>query len=189
MIEMYDDGTNGDETAGDKIFTTEVEFPKFSSFRVQYKYGINYGDDDNNQGGNDNENGVGADHFVTLTSNLVSATVVNSFGVMGDHDITEIVTGIEEVEGAVPTAYELEQNYPNPFNPTTMIRFSIPEANTVTLKIYNMLGQEVTELLSEYKSAGKYEVSFDASQLSSGMYIYSIQSGNFISTKKMMLLK
>ena len=89
----------------------------------------------------------------------------------------------------IPEVYALSQNYPNPFNPSTVINFSIPESGLVTLKIYNVLGQEVVELVNDVKSAGSYEVTFDASNLTSGMYVYTITSGNYSATKKMMLLK
>ncbi len=86
--------------------------------------------------------------------------------------------------------------FSNPFNPSTIINFSIPESGLVTLKIFNILGQEVVELINEVKSAGSYGVSFDANsqngngkQLTSGLYIYKLQVGDFIASKKMMLIK
>ncbi|MDT3695209.1 MAG: T9SS type A sorting domain-containing protein [Ignavibacterium sp.] len=85
--------------------------------------------------------------------------------------------------------FELSQNFPNPFNPNTTIRYQIPKSGNVTLKIYDVLGAEVTTLVNEEKVAGKYEVSFNASKLASGVYIYRIQAGDFISSKKMILLK
>jgi hypothetical protein len=97
-------------------------------------------------------------------------------------------TGIEEVAG-IPTAYKLEQNYPNPFNPSTVINFTIPKSGNVTLKVYNALGQEVATLVNEYKDASNYKVSFNASKLASGIYIYTINAGDFTQSKKMMLLK
>ena len=93
MIPLFDDGTNGDETASDGIFSANVTFPQYTGFRIQYKYGINYGDAANNQGGNDNENGVGADHFITMTADLASAKVENVFGMMGDHELVDVATG------------------------------------------------------------------------------------------------
>ncbi|MBK7630757.1 MAG: T9SS type A sorting domain-containing protein [Ignavibacteriales bacterium] len=86
-------------------------------------------------------------------------------------------------------AYELGQNYPNPFNPSTTIRFSVPEAGLVTLKVYNLLGEEVATLLNNEQAAGVYEANFDASRLSSGIYFYTLEAKNFTSTKKMVLLK
>lgn len=90
---------------------------------------------------------------------------------------------------SVPTEYSLSQNYPNPFNPTTSIEFSVPEAENVRIKIYDMLGKEVTKLLDEKKSPGKYRVTFDASSLASGTYIYRIETPSFVESKKMILLK
>jgi hypothetical protein len=101
------------------------------------------------------------------------------------------------LEYAQPTEYKLEQNYPNPFNPTTKIRYSIPNVEThndaslrnVTLKIYDILGDEVATLVNEKKEAGYYEIEFNASSIASGVYIYRLQSGSFTSSKKMMVLK
>ena len=85
--------------------------------------------------------------------------------------------------------FRLEQNYPNPFNPSTIINYSIPRATFVTLNVYNVLGEKVETLVSENKPAGNYSVNFNASKLSSGVYFYRINAGNFIQTKKLMVLK
>jgi hypothetical protein len=85
--------------------------------------------------------------------------------------------------------YALNQNYPNPFNPTTIISYQIPKDGLVTVKIYDILGNEVKTLANGYKTIGKYSVSFDASRLASGVYFYQLRSNGFVSTKKMMLLK
>ncbi|NWG29452.1 MAG: T9SS type A sorting domain-containing protein [Ignavibacteriaceae bacterium] len=87
------------------------------------------------------------------------------------------------------TDYKLQQNYPNPFNPTTSISFSIPKNGFVTLKVYDILGKEVAELVNEIKEAGNYSVTFNASELPSGIYFYTLTSGNFTATKKLILLK
>ncbi len=89
----------------------------------------------------------------------------------------------------IPITYELSNNFPNPFNPSTTIRYQIPQDGIVTLKIYDILGREVATLVNEEKVAGKYEVNFNASSLASGVYIYKIQSGSFVNSKKMILLK
>jgi|GEM_PF-5683953 len=89
----------------------------------------------------------------------------------------------------LPATYELDQNYPNPFNPSTIINYQIPNNNYVTLKIYDVLGNVVKTLVDGYKTQGKYSVNFDASNLASGVYIYQLRAGNFISTKKLLLLK
>jgi hypothetical protein len=93
-----------------------------------------------------------------------------------------------EVEN-VPNEFGLNQNYPNPFNPSTKIRYQIPNESKVVIKIYNILGSEVMELLNEKKDSGIYEVEFNAENLSSGTYIYRIVADNFVQTRKMILLK
>jgi len=85
--------------------------------------------------------------------------------------------------------YSLSQNYPNPFNPTTTISYTIPKNGLVTLKVYDVLGTEVAELVNEVKEAGNYSVTFNASELPSGIYFYTLTSGNFMATKKLILLK
>ena len=100
-----------------------------------------------------------------------------------------LVSAIREIGGTTPTGFELEQNYPNPFNPSTTIRYSLPLAGNVTLKVYNALGQEIATLVNGHQKAQNYEVTFDASNLASGIYIYSLQTENFNQSKKMVLLK
>lgn len=99
------------------------------------------------------------------------------------------LVGIEPVGNIIPRVYELSQNYPNPFNPATTIKFSIPKGGFVELKIYDLLGREVATLVQDPFDAGTYEVTFEASKLSSGIYFYTINSGSFSETKKMMLIK
>ena len=99
------------------------------------------------------------------------------------------ITGIDEEVGKVPTKFALSQNYPNPFNPTTMIKYSIPKSGFVTLKVFNVLGQELVKLVNREQRAGSYEVSFNAEKLSSGVYLYRLQSGKFSMEKKLVLLK
>ncbi len=99
------------------------------------------------------------------------------------------ITAIEN-DNILPTKFTLEQNYPNPFNPSTTIQYSLVESSIVSLKVYNILGQEVASLISnEVKNAGVHNITFNANKLSSGIYIYRIQAGNQIISKKMMLLK
>jgi hypothetical protein len=96
---------------------------------------------------------------------------------------------VKEIKNSLPSDYNLEQNYPNPFNPTTNIRFGLTEANQVKLIVYNTLGQEVAALVNGFMNAGTYEVNFDAQNLPTGTYFYSITAGNFNSVKKMLLIK
>ncbi len=94
-----------------------------------------------------------------------------------------------EAEDELPRTVELKQNFPNPFNPTTVISFAVPEDTDVRLTVYDVLGRQVTQLVNEHKSAGTYEVNFDATRLSSGVYIYRLEAGETIRTKRMMLVK
>lgn len=97
-------------------------------------------------------------------------------------------TSVEPLPG-IPTEFGLNQNYPNPFNPVTTIRYQLPQATEVNLAVYNLLGQEIEMLVNEYQPMGIYEASFDASRFPSGTYFYRLQAGNYIQTKKMILLK
>jgi hypothetical protein len=89
----------------------------------------------------------------------------------------------------MPSTYLLQQNYPNPFNPSTTISFSIPTSEFVTLKVYDILGREVTTLVSENLNAGYHSLKFDAGNFSSGVYFYKLQAGKYSETKKMLLSK
>jgi len=103
----------------------------------------------------------------------------------GTSEYSEIIS----VELDIPLDFALTQNYPNPFNPTTKITFAVPEKNLVTIKVYDLTGQEVATLVNEVKDVGTYDISFDASGLSSGVYLYQMRAGNFSSVKKMSVLK
>jgi hypothetical protein len=94
-----------------------------------------------------------------------------------------------EKKAELPEAYNLAQNYPNPFNPSTNIEFSVPKSTHVSLKVYNVLGQEVSALVNEIKEAGNYIATFNANNLPSGIYWYTIKAGNYTASKKMMLIK
>jgi len=109
-------------------------------------------------------------------------------------DTTNIITSVENnSRNILPSTIELRQNYPNPFNPTTTINYQLPEADFVSLKVYDILGKEVAVLVNEHKNPGHYSVTFDASSVSgglpSGVYIYKLQAGEFSSVKKMLLTK
>ncbi len=99
------------------------------------------------------------------------------------------LTGVDEANITVPEAFELQQNYPNPFNPATNIKFSIPSKGDYTLTVHNLLGQEIRTLINAQLSAGNHDVTFDASNLDSGIYFYTLTGNNVSSTRKMMLLK
>ncbi len=124
---------------------------------------------------------VGGCPFVAYNS---GDALVVGFGI----DVVPLTGGIGKIT-EVPQYYQLEQNYPNPFNPTTRINFSIQETGFVTLKVFDLLGKEVAILVNENKSPGYYSLEFDASNLSGGVYFYTIQVNGFSDTKKMLLVK
>jgi hypothetical protein len=124
--------------------------------------------------------------YDTVLSNSERLTVEKYLS--GKYNIT--VTGVNDyATKSIPSKFVLYQNYPNPFNPSTIINYSIPKASFVTLKIYDVLGKEIATLVNEIKSAGNYSVSFNGSNLPSGVYFYRMQLGSFVSTKKLLLLK
>ncbi|MEN8191929.1 MAG: T9SS type A sorting domain-containing protein, partial [Bacteroidota bacterium] len=132
---------------------------------------------------------VAGDDLAGITKNAKNAFVIAEAA-----GFTEIEVGVEKNDSGLPIRFELSQNYPNPFNPSTTIKYSIPANNTNAVQttkivVYDILGKEVQTIVNEKQSAGHYEVSFDAGNLSSGVYFYRIQHGEFVSSKKMMLLK
>lgn len=139
-----------------------------------------------------------------LLQDLATGTIVNvpisgsgvyeltNFVVLNQLRLTinynNIIAFIEE-EDTKPKTYILEQNYPNPFNPSTTIQYFISKESNVTLKVFDLLGEEVTTLVNEVKSRGAYSVNFYSAVLASGVYYYQIQAGGFIETKKMVLIR
>jgi hypothetical protein len=103
--------------------------------------------------------------------------------------ISEIIIGINKISSEIPEAYNLNQNYPNPFNPTTNIKYQIPRAGYVTLKVFDILGKEIKTLVNEKQTPGVYEVTFDGSNLTSGIYFYKLTADDFSEVKKMTLIK
>ncbi|HTK81625.1 MAG TPA: T9SS type A sorting domain-containing protein, partial [Bacteroidota bacterium] len=109
--------------------------------------------------------------------------------VLTDEDAV-VKIGITSAQHAeMPKAYALYQNYPNPFNPSTTIRFDVPKASNISLKIYDVLGQEVETLVNEERGAGRYSVNFDAGNFPSGVYYFRIIAGDFSDVKKLLLAK
>jgi hypothetical protein len=100
-----------------------------------------------------------------------------------------IVASAETGESGIPVAFLLYQNYPNPFNPTTTIRYGLPQRSPVTLTIYNMLGQQVALLQNGEQGAGYHEVKFDARNLGSGVYFYRLHAGDFVETRRLLLVR
>jgi photosystem II stability/assembly factor-like uncharacterized protein len=117
------------------------------------------------------------------------AFMVGDYGKIYRTDNYGGIIGINNINTIIPDKYELLQNYPNPFNPTTIIRFKIKESKYVELKVFDILGKEVETLVSEKLQSGEYESVFNGSSLPSGIYFYKLSAGNYINTKKMVLVK
>jgi hypothetical protein len=127
-------------------------------------------------------------NYLYRDENLLSGTYTYRLKQM-DFDGSFSYSDEVQVEISQPDVFYLGQNYPNPFNPSTNIKYSIPQDENVTLKVYDILGKEVTTLVNEYQQAGSFDVVFNGSNLSSGVYYYQLKAGNFVSTKKMILLR
>jgi Secretion system C-terminal sorting domain/Cytochrome c554 and c-prime len=146
------------------------------------------------------KNGVDSSNFAEAQFNMTYAESDESGGVhnhlysvalLNDaiNKADLIVTGIASSNITKPLTFNLSQNYPNPFNPTTTISYSVPKSSPVTIKVYDILGREVETLVNEQKVSGNYEVQFNGSKLSSGVYFYRMQAGDFVQTKKLVLMK
>jgi len=118
---------------------------------------------------------------IRIYNRPLSSTEVN--------DIYNQVTSVENKLNRIPRQFELTQNYPNPFNPITTIKYKLPELSVVKIKVYDILGRELNNLVNEEQNAGVYDIEFDGSELMSGIYIYQLRAGNYIQTKKMVLIK
>ena len=186
VIQLFDDGTHNDKVAGDKIFTNEIRFPLFFSLNIVYKYSANWGLSING-GSNDNEASIGGEKKIKLDMWVWKATVKDTFGIVHVTDLTKV----EKLSKTIPTTFKLDQNYPNPFNPETVISWQIAVGSFVTLKVYDVLGNEVAVLVNEEQPAGTYQVEFSSknTEISSGIYFYQLRAGDFVQTKKMILLR
>jgi hypothetical protein len=110
---------------------------------------------------------------------------LNQIDTDGSFEYSKII----EVQFGLPQKYELSQNYPNPFNPVTTIQFSLPQSGNVKLSVYNLLGEQVIDLVDEFKESGVHATNFNASELNSGLYIYKLETNGFVQSKKMILIK
>jgi hypothetical protein len=185
---MFDDGTHGDDVAGDSIYTRTFVYKTTDILGQEFKFGV---------GGGDNEAGFGNNHYYIIDDTGPTATAASQYGSIypkfystWDFDLgrPKSTVGVKD-EIYIPLVASLSQNYPNPFNPSTTIRFTLTSEEIVTLKIFNTLGQEVMTLVHEKMGAGNHVVKFDAAKLTSGVYFYQINAGKLVETKKMMLLK
>jgi len=129
----------------------------------------------------------------TISANRVSSKTNEMNVVLSENGLSNINFVMDKLilntGKNTPVSFKLSQNYPNPFNPSTTIKYSVPVSSMVTLNIYNVVGELAAELVNESQDAGSYEISFDASSLSSGVYYYKLSSGSYSDTKKMTLIK
>ena len=130
----------------------------------------------------------------TLTLALgINDTYIFAGGSSGDgiwrRPLSEMLTSVDQGVAELPHDFLLSQNYPNPFNPRTTIRYELPKSSDVRLSVYDMLGREVVVLMNERRNAGVHEVKFDGSGLASGLYLYRLQTGDFVATKRLLFLK
>jgi hypothetical protein len=197
--QMWDDGTHGDKVAHDSIYSVQAYYspdsigvPGTKGIVGQvFKFGILGSDNEGGVGGYGNnhaENVVDTDTLYTIASDYGS--INPSYYKYWNYDLhkPQTPTGVAQLPG-IAKVFKLEQNYPNPFNPSTKIEFAIPAQSKVELKVFNILGQEVATLVNESLTAGNHAVTFDAGRLATGVYLYRITAGTFVSTKKMLLLK
>jgi photosystem II stability/assembly factor-like uncharacterized protein len=113
----------------------------------------------------------------------------NNYPILYRRPISNLITGIESATNKIPNKFELYQNYPNPFNPTTKISYKVESYKVIKLIVYDILGKEIETLVNEKQSPGAYEVTFDGSKYASGIYFYQLNAGDFVETRKMILIK
>jgi len=184
LLTTRDGGTTWSSKDLDEGYYSFVSFINNSNGVIVYYYGILYTD---NGGTSWNPQKIGT------TNNLYGVSKAGNRWIAVGNNGCILRSSFGEVDvkdkNEIPAAFSLQQNYPNPFNPGTKINYSIPKASFVTLRVYDVLGEEVATLVNEEKTPGNYESDFNASKLSTGVYLYKLQAGDFVQVKKMMLMK
>jgi hypothetical protein len=127
----------------------------------------------------------GVGNIQNIVLNQLVPTTLTSEGI---YEVKNFATGIGDTPNQ-PLQFELAQNYPNPFNPSTVIRYQLPNSANVTLKVFDVTGKEVAEVVNGYQTAGEHSVEFNAANLPSGVYFYRLSAGNHTATRKMMLVR
>ncbi|MCB9367209.1 MAG: T9SS type A sorting domain-containing protein [Calditrichaeota bacterium] len=180
---LNDNGTNGDMTAGDDIWSVTIPFAAGAPRALIYKYGANQ---------LDVEAGFALNHERTIDDS--QPTYRMDIDCWGSPDTLYqnwdcMISGAADPHAPIISEFTLEQNFPNPFNPTTTINFTLSRADVTSLKVFDILGRNVADLSFGRMDAGRHTVSFDGSNLSSGVYFYTLASGVENATRKMLLLK
>lgn len=194
---MYDDGTHGDEVAGDTIFTADAFMfyadPDSNDIVGQeFKFGV---------AGGDNEGGYGNNHIENIDDSQSTSYLRSQFGSIDpvfysawDFENQVRVTGVDDGQLELPKKFALYQNYPNPFNPTTNFKFDLPKQSDVKLVIYNALGQEVVRVIDDNLKAGEYAKTWNGldkhgKRIASGVYFYKLVTNDHTAVKKLIMLK
>jgi photosystem II stability/assembly factor-like uncharacterized protein len=183
---LYDNGERwvGYKTSlypRDVYSITEYNEKIFAATDSGVYYSSNYGDSWSNIGLSESVSSL-----IIFGNYIYAGTMV---GIIWKRPVSEIITSIDKERNNFPEHFNLEQNFPNPFNPVTTISYQIPKYGMVTIKIYDILGREIKTLVNEYKPVGRYNITFNASNLASGVYFYRFQAEEFTETKKLLLLK
>lgn len=190
---MFDDGTHGDEIAGDTIYSRTYSYTTNSIIGQVFKFGIH---------GGDNEEGIGNLHYENIDQSGDTTFIRSQFGSIDplayepywDFLNQQPVTAINESQPQQPWEFLLAQNYPNPFNPVTTIEYSLPVNGKVNLEIFNVLGEKVKTLVNKNQTSGNYSIQWNGRNssgnvVSSGVYFYRLKTDNFIKNRKMILLQ
>jgi hypothetical protein len=179
---------NSEEVGRTSVIVPGAEFSlRIPQIEMDHDYNVEFYADHNGNGVYD---APPTDHAWRISFNSSTGNFVQNFSHnanFADINWTN-VTGIEE-ESIIPNSFALKQNYPNPFNPSTTITFNLEKGSNVSLKVYDVLGQEVAALINQIMSVGLHQVQFDATNLQSGTYYYRIETNNYSEVKKMVLLK
>ena len=195
LVRLYDDGaTKGDATAADGIWSTEVLFSTGDASTRLYKYSIYAAGVDTLNGGTecmDNEAGFSMNHVIIVDDS--SPTMILDLDYFGSQWREDIGIKLLDDE-TIPKEFAISQNYPNPFNPTTSIKYAVPKESRVKLTIYNTMGQKVETLVNTKQSPGTYMATWNGrdqygNRVTTGIYFYRIEAGDFVSTNKMMFIK
>jgi hypothetical protein len=211
---LHDDATNGDAVAGDSIFTIVIDYTPGEPRKGDIKFGLDGYDNESLFGANHKlllpDDGQAGKTAGEATLSLIFGAMENGEGGYQDAlfdpyiqltaqslggDVASVVrrdavdTAVEPIAGEIPEKIVLGDNYPNPFNPTTTFEYSISDAEHVRVLVYDLTGRLVQRLVDEVQSPSSYRVTFEAGNLSSGVYIYQLQAGDRVISKKMLLLK
>ncbi len=189
VYKSTDNGTTWTQTSLNNRSVSSLAVSGNNIFAATASYGV-YVSTDNGENWTQRNEGFGSatsmDALCVFNNYIFAGTA--SYSVYR-RPLDEIITGIKPISEQLPSHYSLKQNYPNPFNPSTNIRYDLPKNGFVKLVVFDALGREVETLVNENQQVGVYEATFNASQYSSGVYYYKLTSGDFLETKKMMLVK